>query len=135
MANAIVSTVNPNARATPAKPIPRFGNAAARTALPHPPKTSQNVPINSAVALLLSDIEHSFQGPPREPCERRPGRPDGQQGRICRDDTPLLSTRSRFYVSHRPAHCRARPHPRRRQTYLSTAVSKLGSVLISCCLA
>jgi hypothetical protein len=36
--------------------MPTFGNAAARTALPHPPKTSQNVPMNSAIALLLKDI-------------------------------------------------------------------------------
>jgi hypothetical protein len=57
MAYTIVSTVKPNAKATPTKPIPRFGNAAASTALPHPPNTSQNVPINSAVALLLKDIE------------------------------------------------------------------------------
>src|ERR1035437_4631100 len=44
-----VSTVSPNASATPPKPIPSFGNAAARTALPHPPSTSQNVPMNSAI--------------------------------------------------------------------------------------
>src|SRR5262249_13033691 len=30
------------------KPIPSPGNAAARTALPQPPNTSQNVPVNSA---------------------------------------------------------------------------------------
>jgi hypothetical protein len=56
MAYAIVSTVNPNAKLTPSRPMPTFGNAAARTALPHPPKTSQNVPMNSAIALLLKDI-------------------------------------------------------------------------------
>src|SRR5689334_16617816 len=56
MAYAMVRTVNPNARATPSRPMPTLGNAAARTALPHPPKTSQNVPINSAVALLLKGI-------------------------------------------------------------------------------
>src|SRR5947209_16355932 len=43
-AYAPVSTVSPNASATPAKPIPSFGYPAARTALPHPPSTSQNVP-------------------------------------------------------------------------------------------
>src|ERR1043166_7323529 len=48
MAKAIVSTVNPKAKATPTKPIPRLGNAAARTALPHPPNTNQKVPKNSA---------------------------------------------------------------------------------------
>ena len=52
MAYAIVSTVNPNARATPTKPIPRFGNAAASTALPHPPRTNQNVPMNSATVFF-----------------------------------------------------------------------------------
>jgi hypothetical protein len=35
---------------SPSKPIPTCGNAAASTALPHPPKTSQNVPKNSATA-------------------------------------------------------------------------------------
>ena len=43
-----VSTVSPNASATPANPIPSSGNAAASTALPQPPRTSQNVPISSA---------------------------------------------------------------------------------------
>src|SRR5690348_8425438 len=47
-AYAIVSTVKPKASATPTKPMPRFGNAAASTALPQPPITSQNVPKNSA---------------------------------------------------------------------------------------
>ncbi len=39
---------------SPRKPNP--GNAAARTALPHPPNTSQNVPINSANDRLDSVI-------------------------------------------------------------------------------
>src|SRR5579863_8345179 len=52
IANAMVRTVRPNARATPAKPIPSPGKAAASTALPHPPKTSQKVPMNSANALF-----------------------------------------------------------------------------------
>jgi len=50
MANAIVKTVNPNANDTPAMPI----TSAANTALPQPPKTSQNVPINSAVILFVT---------------------------------------------------------------------------------
>src|ERR1017187_4785213 len=66
MAYAMVSTVNPNAKATPTKPMPRLGNAAVSTALPHPPKTSQNVPINSAVALLPKDIE-ATSSPRRNP--------------------------------------------------------------------
>jgi len=36
MAYAMVSTVRPNASATPCRQMPTFGNAAARTALPHP---------------------------------------------------------------------------------------------------
>src|ERR1039458_4418042 len=59
IANAMVRTVRPNARATPAKPIPRPGKAAASTALPHPPKTSQKVPINSANALFDRGIKKS----------------------------------------------------------------------------
>src|SRR6185437_11813881 len=31
--------------------MPRSGMAAASTALPHPPRTSQNVPMNSAASL------------------------------------------------------------------------------------
>src|SRR5271156_2627201 len=46
----MVSTVNPKAKATPAKPIPRPGKAAASTAAPQPPNVNQNVPINSAAA-------------------------------------------------------------------------------------
>ena len=47
-AKAMVSTVSPNASETPSRPMPTFGNAAASTALPQPPKTSQKVPKNSA---------------------------------------------------------------------------------------
>ena len=56
--NAIVSSVSPNANATPRNPIPVFGKPAASTALPHPPNTSQNVPINSAANrrdMLMAD--------------------------------------------------------------------------------
>jgi len=48
IAKAIVRTVSPKARETPKRPIPTPGKAAAITALPHPPRTSQNVPKNSA---------------------------------------------------------------------------------------
>ncbi|MNP80659.1 hypothetical protein D3C76_1788210 [compost metagenome] len=54
-----MSTVKPKARATPAKPIPSSGKAAANTALPQPPKTSQNVPRNSAKYLFIL-ITHLF---------------------------------------------------------------------------
>ena len=53
MAKAIVRTVRPKASDTPSSPIPTSGNAAARTALPQPPRTSQNVPINSAPIFLV----------------------------------------------------------------------------------
>ena len=56
MAKAMVRTVSPKARETPTKPIPSEGKAAARTALPHPPKTSQKVPKNSANARFDSGI-------------------------------------------------------------------------------
>ena len=52
MAKAIVSTVRPKASETPAKPIPSSGKAAASTALPQPPSTSQNVPMNSAASFF-----------------------------------------------------------------------------------
>ena len=58
MAYAIVRTVRPKARETPAKPIPSSGNAAANTALPHPPNTNQNVPTNSAVRRWVMLILH-----------------------------------------------------------------------------
>ena len=57
--NAMVNTVRPNASATPIRPMPTFGNAAARTALPHPPRTSQNVPRNSALYCFISFISSS----------------------------------------------------------------------------
>src|SRR3569833_1507152 len=56
MANAIVSTVRPNASDTPSRPMPTLGNAAAITALPQPPSTSQNVPKNSAARRLESGM-------------------------------------------------------------------------------
>src|SRR5579864_8039841 len=51
----MVSKDKPNARETPSRPIPPFGEADARTALPQPPKTSQNVPINSAADPCFKD--------------------------------------------------------------------------------
>src|SRR6516225_3280246 len=48
----MVSTVRPNASETPSKPIPTCGNAADSTALPQPPRTSQNVPNDSAAIRL-----------------------------------------------------------------------------------
>src|SRR6185436_11716363 len=39
-------------------PMPTSGKAAARTALPQPPRTSQNVPINSAESFV--NTAHSF---------------------------------------------------------------------------
>jgi hypothetical protein len=61
MAYAIVRTVRPKAKETPAKPIPSSGNAAANTALPHPPNTNQNVPTNSAVRRWVMLIVHLLE--------------------------------------------------------------------------
>src|SRR5471030_1504554 len=55
-AYAMVRTVSPKARETPRRPMPTLGNAAASTALPHPPKTSHPVPMNSAVSRLRIPI-------------------------------------------------------------------------------
>jgi hypothetical protein len=52
----MVITVRPKARATPRSPMPRLGNAADSTALPHPPRTNQKVPMNSAEDRLKIDI-------------------------------------------------------------------------------
>src|ERR1700733_294593 len=57
MAYAMVSTVRPKANETPSRPIPTLGKPAARTALPQPPKTSQNVPKSSAAARLDKDMK------------------------------------------------------------------------------
>lgn len=53
MAKAMVSTVRPKASETPASPIPTSGNAAAKMALPQPAKTSQKVPMNSAMYFFM----------------------------------------------------------------------------------
>src|SRR6185369_9225375 len=50
----MVRTVRPKATETPSSPIPTPGNAAASTALPQPPRTSQKVPTNSAARRLES---------------------------------------------------------------------------------
>ena len=60
MANAIVSTVRPKANATPSSPMPTFGKAAASTALPQPPSTSQNVPMNSAASRFVRGMVFSL---------------------------------------------------------------------------
>lgn len=53
IAYAMVTTVKPNAIATPTKPIPNSGYAADKTALPHPPRTNHKVPINSATNFFI----------------------------------------------------------------------------------
>src|SRR5207249_6926755 len=63
-AEAIVNTERPKANETPSSPMPTCGNAAASTALPQPPKTSQSVPRNSADNLcvkLNSFMLHLFR--------------------------------------------------------------------------
>ena len=66
IAYAIVRTVSPNASATPSSPMPTCGNAADSTALPQPPKTSQNVPMASAIARFLIGM-----GTPLDPSSQR----------------------------------------------------------------
>src|SRR5580698_5518401 len=56
----MVTTVSPNASATPSNPIPTPGNAAESTALPQPPSTSQNVPMNSARTRFDNGIKGMF---------------------------------------------------------------------------
>src|SRR3954451_16913209 len=51
----MVTTVRPKARATPRNPMPTFGTPEARTAAPHPPKTSTNVPRNSAATRCVRE--------------------------------------------------------------------------------
>src|SRR5690606_19639610 len=53
MAKAMVSTVRPKASETPSRPMPTSGKAAASTALPQPPSTSQKVPKNSAAYFFM----------------------------------------------------------------------------------
>src|ERR1043165_9770730 len=48
----MLTTVKPKASDTPTKPMPISGNLAASTALPHPPKTIQKVPMNAAVSFF-----------------------------------------------------------------------------------
>src|SRR6185312_9129818 len=66
MAKAIVNSVRPKASATPKKPIPKPGNAAANTALPQPPNTNQKVPKNSASErfprVIVSSVVSSDRG-------------------------------------------------------------------------
>src|SRR5206468_34261 len=60
----MVTTLNPNASETPTRPIPTCGKAAAITALPHPAKVSQKVPIASAAYfwVFMSDLPCVFLG-------------------------------------------------------------------------
>jgi hypothetical protein len=59
MAKVIVSTVRRKARATSGNPMPKPGNPVARTALPQPSKTNQNVPTNSAVERFQMGMDQS----------------------------------------------------------------------------
>jgi len=55
-AKAMVKTVNPKANDTPSRPMPTSGKVAAWTALPQPPNTSQNVPMNSAPNFFVMEF-------------------------------------------------------------------------------
>src|SRR6476619_7491756 len=69
----MVTTLKPNARDTPTSPMPTCGKPAAMTALPHPAKVSQNVPIASAAYFFVfmwaspliccRDAQNSGNGP------------------------------------------------------------------------
>src|SRR5438105_8532203 len=50
----MVITVSPRAAGTRSSRMPTAGNAAAYTALPQPPRTSQKVPMNSAIMRMRS---------------------------------------------------------------------------------
>src|SRR5688572_21323841 len=52
----MVSTLRPKASETPRRPMPTSGKPAAMTALPHPAKVSQKVPIASAEHLRRSMV-------------------------------------------------------------------------------
>ncbi len=54
-------TVRPKAKETPSSPMPTWGKAAERTALPQPPRVSQKVPRNSADARLTRDMDASLR--------------------------------------------------------------------------
>jgi hypothetical protein len=60
MAYAMVMTVRPKASETPTKWMPWSGKPAAKTALPQPPKTNQNVPNTSAISRFDKGMEPSF---------------------------------------------------------------------------
>src|SRR6478672_7865566 len=55
----MVRTVRPKASDTPSRPMPTSGKAAASTALPQPPSTSQNVPSSSAESLATNVSLHA----------------------------------------------------------------------------
>src|SRR5215472_544029 len=65
IAKAIVRTDRPKAKATPSKPMPTCGKAAAKTALPQPPNTSQKVPRNSAADRLPKDMRRLLSIDPK----------------------------------------------------------------------
>src|SRR3954467_229685 len=50
----MVTTLSPNARETPPRPMPTCGKPAAITALPQPANVSQKVPIASAAYFFIS---------------------------------------------------------------------------------
>src|SRR5215467_7360973 len=97
MAKAMVSSVRPKASATPRNPMPRFGNAAASTALPQPPKTNQKVPRNSAIALFLSGTGTSVAQSPRTTFRYEKTR---HHNRCCPKEGALENGRQRFPLEH-----------------------------------
>src|SRR4051794_39651503 len=78
----MVSTVRPKASETPKRPMPTWGKAAAMTALPQPPKVSQNVPIASATYFFVSILF-----PPAHPGKPVFPRSCGLQLTLCADSS------------------------------------------------
>src|ERR1700684_1598254 len=100
----MVSTVSPNANATPINPMPSSGKPAASTALPQPPKTSQKVPKNSAAS--FRDIDLSFtihpkflSASPRISITGKPCRPPFDT-RLNRRDRHRINVRECMAASH-----------------------------------
>src|ERR1700730_6654333 len=86
----MVTTVRPKASATPTRPMPISGNFAAKTALPQPPKTSQNVPMNSAPSFF----DNGMAEPPIDLRAMRKRQPANNSSRFChRMLTDLLPAR------------------------------------------
>src|SRR6185437_11272557 len=97
----MATMVSPKASATPNRPIPTCGNAAASTALPQPPKTSQKVPMNSAASFLVNGMVDSCLLRWSQPQRPRCGRPNKENIRIRTAVKPSAGTQAlTLYTVH-----------------------------------